>query len=196
MALEFTTSYLQDALALLRFYKTLGEGAMAQVEDGQLHAALDAEMNSIAIVVKHLHGNMRSRWIGFPTADGESPSRDRDGEFLEPPGTRAEVMALWNEGWSCVFTALEPLTDDDLGRTVTIRGEPHSVLQAIQRQLTHYAYHVGQMVFLAKHFQSAQWKSLSVPRGQSKEFNRRANAALKPARRPAADREVRPTGGR
>jgi hypothetical protein len=176
MALDLTTSYLQDALSLLRFYKRLGEGAMAQVEDEQLLAALDPEMNSIAIVVKHLHGNMRSRWTGFPIADGESPSRDRDAEFLEPPRSRGDVMALWDEGWNCVFTALEPLSDADMGRTVTIRGEPHSVLQAIQRQLTHYAYHVGQIVFLAKHFQSAQWKSLSVPRGQSREFTRRVNA--------------------
>jgi hypothetical protein len=169
MALEFTTSYIQDTLSLLWFYRKLGEKAMAQLEEEQLQTALDPEMNSIAIVVKHLHGNMRSRWTGFPIVDGESPSRDRDAEFLEPLRTRAEVMALWNEGWSCVFTALEPLSDDDLRRTVTIRGEPHSVLQAIQRQLTHYAYHVGQIVFLAKHFQSAQWKSLSIPRGQSKD---------------------------
>jgi hypothetical protein len=176
MALEFTTTYLQDAFSLLRFYKQLGEGAMAQLDDEQLQTALDAEMNSIAIVVKHLHGNMRSRWTGFPTADGESPSRDRDAEFLDPPRSRTEVMALWNEGWNCVFTALEPLSDGDLGRTVTIRGEPHSVLQAVQRQLTHYAYHVGQIVFLAKHFQHAQWKSLSVPRGHSKDFNHRVKA--------------------
>ncbi len=176
MALELTTSYLQDALSLLQYYKKLGERAMAQIEDEQLQAALDAEMNSIATVVKHLHGNMRSRWTGFPTADGESPTRDRDAEFLEPPRSRAEVMDLWDEGWNCVFTALEPLSDDDLATTVTIRGEPHSVLQAIQRQLTHYAYHIGQIVFLAKHFQHAHWKSLSVPRGQSRDFTRRVNA--------------------
>jgi Protein of unknown function (DUF1572) len=167
MALEFTTSYFQDTLFLLRFYKKLGEGAMAQIDDEQLQTALDPEMNSIAVIVKHLNGNMRSRWTGFPTVDGESPSRDRDGEFVKPPRTRAELMALWNEGWNCVFTALEPLSDGDLGRTVTIRREPHSVLQAIQRQLTHYAYHVGQIVFLAKHFQSTQWKSLSIPRRAS-----------------------------
>lgn len=176
MAFELTASYLQDALALLGFYRQLGEKAIAQVEDEQLQAALDPEMNSIAIVVKHLHGNMVSRWTGFPSTDGESPTRDRDGEFLAPPQSRAEVMALWNEGWRCAFTALEPLSDADLGRTVTIRGDPHSVLQAIQRQLTHYAYHVGQIVFLAKHLQHAHWKSLSVPRGQSREFTRRVHA--------------------
>jgi hypothetical protein len=176
MALEFTTSYLQDTLSLLRHYKKLGDRAMAQVEDEQLQVVLDPEMNSIAIVVKHLHGNMLSRWTGFPDADGESPARDRDSEFLEPARSRAEVMAQWEAGWNCVFAALEPLSDDDMSRTVTIRGEPHSVLQAIQRQLTHYAYHVGQIVFLAKHFQQAHWKSLTIPRGKSKDFNRRVQA--------------------
>jgi hypothetical protein len=176
MALEFTTSYLKDALSLLQYYKKLGERAMAQLEDEQLQTVLDPEMNSIAIVVKHLHGNMRSRWNGFPDADGESPSRDRDGEFLEPARSRADVMAQWDEGWNWVFTALEPLSDDDMGRTVTIRGEPHSILQAIQRQLTHYAYHIGQIVFIAKHLRYAQWKSLTIPRGQSREFTRRVNA--------------------
>jgi hypothetical protein len=173
MALEFTTSYLEDSLSLLRYYKHLGEGAMSQLNDDQFLAVLDPEMNSMAQIVKHLHGNMRSRWIGFPTADGESPTRDRDLEFLDPPETRAEVMARWNEGWDCVFAALGPLADDDMGRTVKIRAEAHSVMQAINRQLTHYAYHVGQMVFLAKHLQHAKWKSLSIPRGQSREFNRR-----------------------
>jgi hypothetical protein len=173
MALEFTTSYLKDSLSLLRYYKRLGEGAMGQLDDDQFLAVLDPEMNSMAQIVKHLHGNMRSRWTGFPTADGESPARDRDSEFVDPPTARAEVMARWNEGWDCVFAALGPLTDDDMGRTVKIRGEAHSVMQAINRQLAHYAYHVGQMVFLAKHLQHAKWKSLSVPRGQSREFNRR-----------------------
>jgi hypothetical protein len=173
MALEFTTSYLQDSLSLLRYYKRLGEGAMAQVQDEQLQRTLDPEMNSLAQIVKHLHGNMLSRWRGFPVADGESPTRDRDGEFLDPPASRAAVMALWEEGWDCVFAALGPLGDDDMGRTVKIRGEAHSIMQAINRQLTHYAYHVGQMIFLAKHFQDARWKSLTIPRGRSREFNQR-----------------------
>jgi hypothetical protein len=173
MALEFSTSYLQDSLSLLRYYKRLGEGAMGQVDDEQLQATLDPEMNSLAQIVKHLHGNMLSRWSGFLEADGESPTRDRDGEFLDPPASRAEVMARWNEGWDCVFSALGPLGDEDMGRIVRIRGEAHSVMQAINRQVTHYAYHVGQMVFLAKHFQHAKWRSLSVPRGLSREFNRR-----------------------
>ena len=173
MALQFTTSYLEDALALFRFYKRLGEGAMAQVTDEQLFQTLDAEMNSIAVIVKHIAGNMRSRWTDFLTSDGEKPDRNRDSEFENPPATRGELLALGEQGWAILFQALEPLTDADLPRTVMIRGEAHSVTMAINRQMTHYAYHVGQMVLLAKHFQSANWKSLSVPKGRSAEFNRR-----------------------
>lgn len=176
MALEFTSSYLKDTLAWLRAYKNLGERAMAQVSEEQLALTLDPEMNSIAIIVKHMAGNMRSRWAGFPEADGESGSRHRDAEFVDPPKTRAELMALWEEGWRCVFSALEPLSNDDLSRTVTVRGEAHSVLQAVNRQYGHYAYHVGQIVFLAKHFQSSGWKSLTIPRGKSEEYNRRVRA--------------------
>jgi hypothetical protein len=172
MALEFTTSYLKDALSLFRYYKDLAERAMAQLTDEQLLAVLDPEMNSIAIIVKHMAGNMRSRWPNFLYSDGETASRNRDAEFEQPPLSRAEITALWEEGWSCVFPALEPLSDNDLGRKITIRGEPHSVVMAINRQLAHYAYHTGQIVFLAKHFQHVNWKSLSVPRGQSQHFNR------------------------
>jgi uncharacterized damage-inducible protein DinB len=173
MALEFTTSYLQDSLTGLRYYQNLAERAIAQVPDEQLTATLDNEMNSIAIVVKHLAGNMRSRWTDFLTSDGEKPDRNRDTEFDEAPQTRADLLAMWDEGWARVFSALEPLTEADLQRTVTIRGEPHSVMQAINRQVAHYPYHIGQIVMLAKHFQSHAWKSLSVPRRQSAEFNRR-----------------------
>jgi hypothetical protein len=176
MALEFSTSYIQDTLAWFRAYKGLGERAMAQVSDEQLTAALDREMNSIAIIVKHMAGNMRSRWIGFPDADGESGTRDRDIEFVDPPQTRAELMAMWEEGWRCVFSAIEPLSDADLTRKVTIRGEAHTVMQAINRQYGHYAYHVGQIVFLAKHLQSSAWKALTVPRGKSQEYNRQVLA--------------------
>jgi uncharacterized protein DUF1572 len=176
MALEFTTSYLEDALSLFRYYKKLAEGAMAQVSDEQLTLALDPEMNSIAIIAKHMTGNMRARWTGFPSVDGESATRDRDSEFVDPPQSRAELMAMWEEGWRCVFAALEPLSDADLGRRLTIRGEAHSVMQAINRQLAHYAYHTGQVVFLAKQFRCGEWKSLSVPRGQSREFNARVSA--------------------
>lgn len=164
---RFSTSYLEDALAVLRQYKKLGEGAMAQVSDEQLFVVLDEEMNSIAINVKHMAGNMRSRWTDFLTTDGEKPDRNRDYEFVEPPPTREALLAMWEEGWKHVFAALEPLTDADLSRKVTIRGEPHSVMQAITRQIAHYAYHVGQIVLLAKHFQSKEWKSLSVPRNRA-----------------------------
>ncbi len=164
MATEFTTSYLQDALAVLRGYKKLAEGAMAQVTDEELTVTLDSEMNSIALVVKHLAGNMRSRWTDFLTTDGEKPDRQRDTEFVEPFTSRAELMERWEAGWDHVWRALGNLTDADLERVVTIRGERHSVMQAINRQLAHYPYHVGQVVMLAKHFRSEQWKSLTIPK--------------------------------
>jgi hypothetical protein len=176
MAHKFSTSHLQDSIALFGFYKKMGEGAMEQVTDEQLFATLDAEMNSIAIIVKHMAGNMRSRWTDFLTSDGEKPDRNRDTEFVEPPATREELLKRWNEGWDRVFRALTPLSDSDLERSVTIRGEPHSVMQAINRQIAHYAYHCGQIVFLAKHFKASEWKSLSVPRNKSAEFNRRVLA--------------------
>ena len=175
MALEFTTSYLKDSISLFRYYKKLGDGALQQTPDDALLIALDAESNSIATIVKHMTGNMRSRWTDFLTTDGEKPDRHRDTEFETPPKTRAELMALWEANWKLVFDALEPLTEADLGRAVPIRGEPHSVMQAINRQIGHYAYHVGQMVFLAKHFAGPNWKTLSVPRRKSAEFN--ANVA-------------------
>lgn len=176
MAHQFSTSYIEDSLSLFHFYKKLGEGAMEQVADDQLFAALDEEMNSIAIIVKHMAGNMRSRWTNFLTSDGEKPDRNRDTEFINPPETRAALLQMWNEGWQRVFDALEPLSDSDLERKVTIRGEPHSVMQAISRQIGHYAYHCGQIVFLAKLFKASDWKSLSVPRNKSAEFNKRVLA--------------------
>ena len=176
MTHKLTTSYLEDSLALFRFYKKMGEGAMEQVSDEQLFAALDGEMNSIAIMVKHIAGNMRSRWTDFLTSDGEKPDRDRDSEFMAPPETRESLMRLWNQGWERVFQALEPLSEADMQRTVTIRGEAHSVMQAVNRQIAHYSYHVGQIVFLAKHFRASEWKSLSVPRNKSAEFNRKVVA--------------------
>jgi hypothetical protein len=176
MALEFTTSYIQDSLALFRYYKQLAERAVEQVTDEQLFAMLDPEANSIPIIVKHMAGNMRSRWTDFLTTDGEKPNRNRDSEFVDPPSTRNQLLAEWENGWACLFNAVEPLTDADLGRTITIRGESHSVMQAINRQLAHYAHHVGQIVLLAKHFASDRWQSLSVPRNQSAEFNRKVAA--------------------
>lgn len=176
MPLEFTTSYLKDSIDLLRYYKLLAERAMAQAPDDSLNAALDSESNSITIIVKHMAGNMRSRWTNFLTTDGEKPDRNRDSEFEAPPKTRAEIMALWEMGWKCVFDALTPLTDSDLSRTVLIRTERHSVMQAINRQIAHYSYHVGQIVFLAKHFAAEHWKSLTVPRGKSGEFTAKVAA--------------------
>jgi hypothetical protein len=176
MSLEFTTSYLADSQTLFRHYKKLADEAMKQVSDDQLQIVLDPEMNSIAQTVKHMTGNMRSRWTDFLNSDGEKPDRNRDSEFVDPPATRENLLASWEEGWKLVFEALEPLTDADLGRTVFIRGEAHSVMQAINRQIAHYAYHCGQIVLLAKHFRSHEWKSLSVPRNKSSEFNRRVFA--------------------
>lgn len=171
MALQLTNSYLEDSLVVFRYYKRLGERAMEQVSDDELLTTLDPEMNSIAIIVKHMAGNMRSRWRDFLTSDGEKPDRNRDTEFVRPPANREEVMETWNAGWRLVFEALEPLADADLNRTVAIRGEAHSVMQAVNRQIAHYAYHVGQIVLLAKHLQHANWKSLTVPRNKSLEFN-------------------------
>jgi len=176
MALQFTTSHIEDSLAVFHYYKRLAERAMEQVTDEQLFAVLDGEANSIAIIVKHMAGNMRSRWTDFLTADGEKPNRDRDSEFVDPAATREALIDEWERGWATIFAALEPLVDADLARAITIRGEAHSVTQAINRQLAHYPYHVGQIVLLAKHFASDHWKSLSVPRNESAEFNRRVAA--------------------
>jgi hypothetical protein len=176
MALKFTTSYLEDSLAVFRYYKKLAEKAMDQVADEHLFAVLDEEANSIAIIVKHMTGNMRSRWTDFLTTDGEKPDRNRDSEFVDPPATRAALIADWENGWERMFETLESLTNEDLARAVTIRGEAHSVMQAINRQLAHYPHHVGQIVLLAKHFACDHWQSLSVPRNRSTEFNRKVAA--------------------
>jgi hypothetical protein len=175
MALQFTTSHLKDSIDIFRYYKKLAERAIEQCPDEGLFAALDAESNSIAIVVKHMAGNMRSRWMDFLTTDGEKPDRNRDSEFEEPPKTRAELFAMWEGGWKYVFDALEPLNDADAARAVTIRGEAHSVMQAINRQIAHYAYHIGQIAFLAKHFaaEKGKWTAITIPRKKSSEFNSR-----------------------
>jgi hypothetical protein len=171
MALQFTTSYVEDSLTLFRQCKKIADGAMAQLTDEQLQATLDGEMNSIAVIVKHMAGNMHSRWTDFLTSDGEKPDRNRDSEFVDPPAGREALLHLWEQGWNCLFQALESLTDADLSRAITIRGEPHSVMQAINRQVAHYSLHCGQIIFLAKHLCGAGWKSLSVPRGASAQFN-------------------------
>jgi hypothetical protein len=172
MAHRLTTSYLQDSTDLFRYYKKLTDRAMEQCPEQGLFAALDQESNSIAIVVKHMAGNMRSRWTNFLTTDGEKPDRMRDSEFEEPLKTRVELLAMWEDGWKCLFDALEGMTEADMQRTVTIRGEAHSVMQAINRQVAHYSYHIGQITFLAKHFaaQAGTWSALTVPRKQSAAF--------------------------
>ena len=171
MALEFTTSYLQDAADTFRHYKRLAERAIEQAPDEMLTSAPDAGSNSIATLIKHLSGNMRSRWRDFLISDGEKPDRNRDSEFEQPFRGRAEMMAAWDAGWKQLFDTLLTLTDADLPRRITIRGEAHSVMQAITRQNTHCAYHVGQIVYLSKQFASDRWKILSVPRGKSSEYN-------------------------
>ncbi|SRR6266567_756696 len=182
MAHQFTASYLKDSTDLFSYYKKLGERAMAQCPDEALFTTLDAESNSIAIIVKHMAGNMRSRWTDFLTSDGEKPDRNRDTEFEAPPATRTELMELWERGWKYLFDALEPLSDADLSRTVTIRTEPHSVMQATNRQVAHYSYHVGQIVYLARHFAGNNWQTLTIPKRKSAEFNRQVASGEKSQR--------------
>lgn len=164
--------YLKDALSNFRAYKKLAEKSFAQVSDEEFFRALDEESNSIAVIIKHIYGNMFSRWTDFLTTDGEKPTRQRDMEFvMTPDATRDDVMREWERGWQCVFDALEPLEPEDFEKKILIRGEEHSLIEAINRQLAHYAYHTGQIVFLAKHFRSADWQTLSIPRNKSEAFN-------------------------
>ena len=168
-----TENYLADAVSTFRAYKKLAEKAVEQVTDEELFVTIDEESNSIAVMMKHIAGNMLSRWTDFLTTDGEKPDRNRDMEFvIDPATTKNELMKYWQRAWQTVFGAVEPLQAADFERRVKIRGEEHTIVEAINRQLTHYAYHVGQIVFLAKHFRSTEWKSLSVPRNRSAEFNK------------------------
>jgi hypothetical protein len=164
--------YLEDSIASLRAYRKLAEKALDQVKEDEYFINIDNEANSIAVIMKHMAGNMFSRWTNFLTTDGEKPNRNRDMEFvIEPPMGKADVTEYWNRGWQCVLDTLESLKPEDLGKTVLIRGEEHTVIQAINRQLMHYANHIGQIILLAKHFRSTEWKSLSIPRNRSAEFN-------------------------
>ena len=168
---DLATHYLEEMKRQFRGHKRMGEAAMAQLRDDDFFVTLDPESNSVAILVKHLDGNMRSRFTDFLTSDGEKPDRFRDREFeITGTTTRAEVMRWWDEGWTCVMGAIEALKPEDVTRSVTIRNEPHTVLQAINRQIAHYAQHIGQIVFLSKHLRSTEWKTLSIPRGKSEEF--------------------------
>ena len=171
MLQEVISNYHADALQSFRSYKKLAERAIAQLDDEHFFALIDPEANSVAIIVKHIAGNLHSRWRDFLTADGEKPDRNRDTEFELIGDTRDSLMQFWESGWQTLFDNVERLRAGDFTRTVTIRGEAHTIVEAINRQLTHYAYHVGQIVLLAKHFRSADWKTLSVPKNRSAEFN-------------------------
>lgn len=171
MSFEVSKHYLEEVRRQLAGYKRLGEGALSQLSEEEFFVTLDPESNSIAVIVKHIAGNMRSRFTDFLTTDGEKPDRNRDQEFeLTAATTRAEVIRWWENGWSIVFSAIDSLKPEDLMRTITIRNEPHTVLQAINRQIAHYAQHIGQIVFLAKHLRSSEWKTLSIARGKSQDF--------------------------
>lgn len=168
----FVENYHADALQSFRNYKKMAERAMEQISDEQFFALIDGEANSIALVVKHVAGNLNSRWRDFLTTDGEKEDRNRDIEFEVIDDTRESLMGFWEKGWKTLFDNIGPLTTEDFSKTVTIRGEPHTIVEAINRQLTHYSYHIGQIVLLAKHFKSADWKTLSVPKNRSAEFNK------------------------
>ena len=172
MSESFISNYKSDALTSFRNYKMLAERAVEQVSDEEFFAAIDGEANSIAVLLKHIAGNLHSRWRDFLTTDGEKPDRDRDTEFIADGDNRESLLKFWESGWQVLFDNLEPRTDQDFARTITIRGEPHSVVEAVNRQLTHYSYHIGQIVLLAKHFRSSDWKTLSVPRNRSADFNK------------------------
>ena len=172
--------FLEEARREFRSVKRLAEKAMAQVSDEDFFTTLDADSNSIAILVKHIGGNLRSRWTDFLSSDGEKPDRRRDSEFeIGPSDTRGKILESWESAWSTLFAALEPLRSADLSREVFIRGEPHSVVRAIHRQLTHYAGHVAQIVLLAKHWAGGRWQTLSIPRGQSEQFHGKGRPGTK-----------------
>ena len=171
---------LEVAIDELQKIKKLADKSIAQLDDNELWVKLDPEANSVAVLMRHMAGNMRSRWTDFRTSDGEKPDRNRDQEFEEPPLSRPDLIAEWEDGWRRVFEALNPLTDADLQETVYIRTEPHSIYKAISRQVAHYAGHTYQILLLAKHLKGSEWKTLSIPRGQSEEFNRRMIAKRKP----------------
>jgi len=169
-------STLKNTISVFEYYKSLGEKAMAQITDEALFHMPDEKSNSISVIVKHLHGNMLSRWTDFLTTDGEKEWRDRDSEFEETIETRDEVMKQWNEGWACVFSALNTLHPEDFDKTVYIRNMGQTVLEAIMRQMAHYAYHIGQIVYLARLFNEGDWKTLTIPKGGSAAYNKEKNA--------------------
>ena len=175
-----TDSLIVDtARGEFRKIKALADKAIAQLPDDVIHVRIDAEANSVAVIMRHMAGNMRSRWVDFLVADGEKATRMRDQEFEDTSLTRDRLLAEWEAGWQCVFDALAPLTDADLSRTVVIRSEPLNVATAISRQTSHYAGHAYQILLLGKHLLGPAWKTLSIPRGQSEEFNKHMLAKLR-----------------
>lgn len=178
---DIAEHFLEEARRQFRGHKRMAENAMTQLREEDFFVTIDPEANSVAILVKHVAGNMRSRFTDFLASDGEKPDRFRDREFeLSPATTREDVMRWWEEGWGIVFAAIESLKPEDVMRTVTVRGEPHTVLQAVNRQIAHYAQHTGQIVFLAKHLRSGEWKTLSIPRGKSEDYKTAAPKPNKP----------------
>jgi hypothetical protein len=169
------TDLLPSALRIFKQYKELADKAIAQIDETAIHWKPEPESNSIYLIIKHMSGNMQSRWTDFLTSDGEKEWRNRDGEFEDDNISKAETLLLWEKGWACLFSALEPLGNDDLAKHVYIRGEAHSVMEAVNRQLAHYSYHVGQIVYIAKAIRSSQWHTLSIAKGKSQEFNNNMN---------------------
>ena len=169
--MEAANSYLESAKKQFLYYKTLGEKAMDQLEPEQLFVSLNEDTNSIATIVKHLSGNMLSRWTDFLTSDGEKEWRNRDDEFIETIKTKEELLDIWNKGWECFFDALNGLQADQLSQIIYIRNEGHTVIEAINRQLAHYPYHIGQIVFYAKMLKNNEWISLSIPKNKSISYN-------------------------
>lgn len=174
MSDQLAKHYLETVILEFRSRKKLAERALDQLTEAEFFIIIDPESNSIAVIIKHIAGNMRSRWMDFLTSDGEKPDRFRDQEFIvDANTTRDQVMQWWEQGWQYLFTALEPLQPADVMRTVVIRQDPHTVVQAISRQLAHYSEHIGQILFLAKHLRGSDWKTPSIPRGQSEQFNQK-----------------------
>jgi hypothetical protein len=171
MTYQIVENYLRDAIESFRNYKKLADKSIEQVSDEEFFKQIDEESNSIAVIIKHISGNQISRWTDFLTTDGEKDFRNRDSEFIVESDTRESLLAYWERGWKVLFAAIEPLIVEDFEKTITIRGQKHTICEAINRQLTHYSYHIGQIAFLAKHFRSKDWKTLSVPKNKSNDFN-------------------------
>lgn len=169
--MKATTSYLESVKKQFLYYKMLGEKAMEQLEAEQLFATVNKDTNSISVIVKHLSGNMLSRWTDFLTTDGEKETRNRDGEFENDLATKEDVLKVWNEGWNCFLGALDNLQPEQLSDIIYIRNEGHTVIEAINRQLAHYPYHIGQIVFYAKQLKKSNWNSLSIPKNKSNTYN-------------------------